>query len=59
MEHCRTVGFRRVELFTFSTLTAARALYREAGFRVIEERENADWGAPVHWERLELLLDQA
>ena len=57
MEHCRNVGFRRVELFTFAALTAARALYREAGFRLIEEREHADWGAPIILERFELLLD--
>jgi ribosomal protein S18 acetylase RimI-like enzyme len=38
MEHCRTVGFRRVELFTFAGLTAARALYREVGFRLIARR---------------------
>jgi ribosomal protein S18 acetylase RimI-like enzyme len=55
MEHCRNVGFRRVELFTFAGLTAARALYREAGFHLIEERERADWGAPILWERFEIV----
>jgi GNAT superfamily N-acetyltransferase len=59
MEHCRTVGFRRVELFTFAGLTTARALYREAGFRLIEEREHADWGTPILWERFELVVDEA
>jgi ribosomal protein S18 acetylase RimI-like enzyme len=57
MEHCRTAGFRRVELFTFAGLTAARALYREAGFRLIEAREHADWGTAILWERFELLLE--
>jgi len=56
MEHCRTVGFRRVELFTFSTLTAARALYREAGFHLIDERENTDWGVPILLERFAVKL---
>src|ERR1700730_17111912 len=29
MDHCRAAGFRRVELFTFKGLDAARELYRE------------------------------
>jgi len=59
MDHCRQVGFRRVELFTFSGLDAARALYREAGFRLFEAREHVDWGTTQCWERFELLRDPA
>lgn len=56
MAHCRACGFRRVELFTFSDLTAARALYVAAGFERIEERSGAPWGAPIVYERFAVAL---
>ena len=52
MEHSRAAGFRRVELFTFDRLNAARALCREAGFRIVEEYDRDGWGPTVRLETL-------
>jgi GNAT superfamily N-acetyltransferase len=49
-------GLRRLELETFSALTAAAHLYRRAGFRLIWERVRHDWGPPVTYQGYELDL---
>jgi len=53
---CRRAGCRRVWLTTFAGLDAARRLYEEAGFRLMEEREDAHWGKTVPEQTFELLL---
>jgi GNAT superfamily N-acetyltransferase len=49
-------GLRRLELTTFSALSAAAHLYRDAGFRVVSERDTTDWGPPIVLQRYELDL---
>ena len=49
-------GMRRLELGTFSALTTAGRMYREAGFRVTSEHERTDWGPPVTFQFYELDL---
>ncbi len=56
LEHCRAVGYARVELFTFSRLAAARHLYRAHGFTLLDARDHDGWGASIVFERFELLL---
>jgi len=51
---CRSSGHRRVTLWTFSGLDAARRLYEHAGFRLAEERRGAQWGREVTEQRFEL-----
>jgi GNAT superfamily N-acetyltransferase len=51
---CRRCGHRRVTLWTFSGLDAARRLYEQAGFRLAEERRGAQWGREVTEQRFEL-----
>jgi GNAT superfamily N-acetyltransferase len=53
---CRSRGHRRVTLWTFSGLDAARRLYERAGFRLAEERRGAQWGREVTEQRFELRL---
>lgn len=56
LAQARRDGLRRLELETFSALSTAGRLYRQAGFRLIWERERHDWGPPVTYQgyRLEL-----
>jgi GNAT superfamily N-acetyltransferase len=56
IEFCREKEYRRVFLWTFSTLAAARHLYDSKGFRITETHENSDWGKPVLEERWNLDL---
>lgn len=51
---CRRGGHRRVTLWTFSGLDAARRLYEQAGFRLAEERRGAQWGIEVTEQLFEL-----
>jgi DNA-binding MarR family transcriptional regulator/GNAT superfamily N-acetyltransferase len=44
VEFARAHGYRRMELSTVSTLGAARALYRAAGFELVDEKDFDDWG---------------
>jgi GNAT superfamily N-acetyltransferase len=53
---CRSRGHRRVALWTFSGLDAARRLYEEAGFHLAAERRGAQWGVEVTEQRFELPL---
>lgn len=53
---CRGCGHRRVTLWTFAGLDAARRLYERAGFRLAEERRGAQWGTEVTEQRFELRL---
>jgi hypothetical protein len=47
-------GYRRVFLWTFSTLAAARHLYASKGFRITETHENSGWGETILEERWDL-----
>jgi uncharacterized protein YhfF/GNAT superfamily N-acetyltransferase len=51
---CRRAGHRHVYLTTFAGLDAARALYEQAGFRLVQEAEGRTWGAAVREQRFEL-----
>jgi len=51
---CRRAGHRHVYLTTFAGLDAARALYEQAGFRLVQEAEGRTWGTAVREQRFEL-----
>ena len=53
---CREHGFRSVFLWTISDLKAASYLYREAGFRLTEQRTHEIWGGMRTEERYDLVL---
>jgi GNAT superfamily N-acetyltransferase len=44
MGFCRDRGFGRVWLWTFAGLDAARKLYEDYGFTLVEEVEQSQWG---------------
>jgi GNAT superfamily N-acetyltransferase len=52
----RANGLARLELETFSALTAAAQIYRDAGFAVTWERERDDWGPTITYQHYELPL---
>ncbi|MFF5985754.1 bifunctional helix-turn-helix transcriptional regulator/GNAT family N-acetyltransferase [Prauserella flavalba] len=44
VEFARRSGYRSMELWTQSILTAARAIYRQAGFQLERSEEHHSWG---------------
>ena len=56
LDHCRAQGFARVDLWTFSGLDAARALYEKHGFRLTEEGPGAQWGKEMKEQKFSLAL---
>ena len=57
MGFCRQAGFRRVTLWTFAGLDAARHLYEQHGFRLREEHPDTQWGKTVTEQRFEWTPD--
>jgi N-acetylglutamate synthase-like GNAT family acetyltransferase len=58
VEFCKQLKYRSIVLWTVDALTAAAALYREAGFRKVEQIPGRRWGVDVIEERYELHLEQ-
>lgn len=56
MDFCRSRGYRRVYLWTFEGLNAARHLYEKNGFRLVEQHNGTQWGREVTEQRFELEL---
>jgi GNAT superfamily N-acetyltransferase len=52
----RAAGMHTLALETFSALTSAARIYRDAGFRVISELARQDWGQPIVYQHYELRL---
>jgi GNAT superfamily N-acetyltransferase len=53
---CRECGYRRIFLWTVSSLLAAGRVYQRAGFRVTEEITHEVWGCLLTEQRYELEL---
>jgi GNAT superfamily N-acetyltransferase len=56
VDFCRKNGYKRVYLWTFEGLNAARHLYEEAGFKLIEEQRGIQWGKEVNEQRFLLQI---
>jgi GNAT superfamily N-acetyltransferase len=54
---CRTKGYKKIYLWTFEGLNAARHLYERSGFKLVEERRGTRWGTEVTEQRFECRLD--
>ena len=57
MAFCRSHRYKRVYLWTFEGLNAARHLYEKTGFRLVEQHKGGQWGREVKEQRFELKLD--
>ncbi|MEW6137631.1 MAG: GNAT family N-acetyltransferase [Thermodesulfobacteriota bacterium] len=53
---CRKAGHKRIFLWTFQGLHAARKLYERCGFRLIVEHAVDQWGTRIHEQKFELFL---
>ena len=56
VDFCRSRSYPRVYLWTFEGLHAARHLYEQAGFTLVEQHRGTQWGTEVSEQRFELLL---
>lgn len=56
IEFCKGKGYKHIFLWTFSTLQAARHLYKSKGFMLTETHENNEWGTPIIEERWDIEL---
>lgn len=56
VDFCRTRNYRKVYLWTFEGLHAARHLYEKHGFRLTLQQRGAQWGTEVNEQRFELQL---
>lgn len=56
IDFCRNKGYKRVYLWSFEGLDAARHLYDKIGFRVVQEHRGTQWGIEVNEQRFELQL---
>jgi len=52
----RAAGYRRITLWTNEVLVAARAIYQQAGFRLMASEPHRDFGPPMVGEDWELTL---
>lgn len=52
MAFCEEADYKRVFLWTFEGLHAARHLYEKYGFRLVEQRIGTQWGKEVNEQRL-------
>ena len=53
IKFAREVGYKKITLWTHSILTAARHVYKHAGFTLTRTEEHDSWGKPVvgeHWD---------
>ena len=53
---CRNEGHKKMVLWTFEGLEAARHLYEKKGFKLVEERKGSQWGTEVKEQRFECSL---
>jgi len=53
---CRNKGYKKIYLWTFEGLGAARHLYEKGGFKLVEEHRGTQWGTTVNEQRFECSL---
>lgn len=56
VDFCRDRGYKKVYLWTFAGLDAARHLYEKLGFELVEELTGTQWGTEVTEQRFEVML---
>ena len=53
MDYCHKCQYKKVFLWTFAGLDAARHLYEKHGFQLTHEQRGNQWGAPVTEQKFE------
>jgi GNAT superfamily N-acetyltransferase len=56
IDFCRERRYKKVYLWTFAGLDAARHLYEKCGFELVEQSAGNQWGTEVEEQRFELTL---
>ncbi len=57
IDFCRNKGHKRVYLWTFEGLNAARHLYEKSGFKLVEQHRGTQWGAEVIEQQFALRIE--
>lgn len=57
LDFCRNKGYKRVYLWTFEGLDAAKHLYEKNEFKLVEEHRGKQWGTEVNEQRFELRFE--
>ena len=57
LNFCRSKGYKRVYLWTFEGLNAAKHLYEKNGFELVEQNKGIQWGTEVNEQRFEMSLE--
>jgi GNAT superfamily N-acetyltransferase len=53
LSEARAAGLQKLGLETFSRLTVASRIYRDAGFRLVYQRQTDVWGPPILYQGYE------
>jgi len=53
LDFCRMRKYKKIYLWTFEGLNAARHLYEKHGFRVTQQQRGNQWGSEVNEQRFE------
>ena len=56
IEFCRSKDYKRVYLWSFDGLNAAKHLYQKAGFQLVQQHRGTHWGIEVTEQLFELWL---
>lgn len=59
VQFAETAGYQRLRLWTNHPLSAARRIYIERGFQLVEEHHHSSWGAELTGQTYELVLGPA
>ena len=57
LDFCRSKRYKRLYLWTFEGLDAARHLYEEAGFKLRKQQKGVQWGTEVNEQYFELSIE--
>lgn len=57
LNFCRNKGYKRIYLWTFEGLNAAKHLYEKNGFKLVEQHKGIQWGTEVSEQRFEMSLE--
>lgn len=54
IDFCKIKGYKKIYLWTFEGLNAARHLYEDVGFKLIKQQSGVQWGTTVNEQYFEL-----